>query len=332
LVVALLSLHGLGAQQNVKWYPDNLTTGSANAFPFGSAGIRYQCIVPRANFGTNTVGVLRDILVNAGTYPNTEIVYDDIEIRMGVTSQAIPTTNWSTNNPNPTLVYRGPMRIRFQTGTWTAIGLPKPYLFILANPTDNLCIEVICWAIQGYTAPNNFYFPLASSTANRAFLYNWTNTQTSPPNTGTSGCKMGLVVDSGSVAFAGVGCNSSSNTPLVISTDTYPSAGNPITIKLAGARSTTPALLVVGLSSTKWLGLPLPLDMGIFGAPGCMIWNDPILQVGAVTNTTGAIDFKVTIPSAFGSGTVYAHWWVRDVGANSFGVTTSDYATFILGS
>ncbi|MCA8956725.1 MAG: hypothetical protein KDC87_11680, partial [Planctomycetes bacterium] len=310
LLVSLLTLGSTAvAQQNIKWYPDNTTTGSGNAFPFGSAGIRYQTIVPRANFGTNIAGTIKDIMVNAGTYPNTEIAYDDIEIRMGVTTQATPVTDWSTNNPNPTTVYRGKLRIRFQTGTWTAIGLPNSYTYVLPTASDNLCIEVICWAIQGRTAPSNFYYPLASSSANRAFRYNWINSQTTAPLTGTSGCKMGLVVDSGSVAFAGTGCQSSSSTPLTISTDTYPSAGNPITVSLRGAKASSPAMIILGINHQKWGGIDLPFA---FFSSTCLIWNDVLIQGALATDAAGSIDLKVTVPTSATSGTLFAHFWVAD--------------------
>jgi hypothetical protein len=320
--VALLSLGSVTAQQNVIWNDGSSpTAGSSNAFPFGSVGIRYQSIVPYSLFN-KPANTIREILV-AGSNTNIEAVYEDIEIRMGLTTLTTPTMNWATNNPKPTTVYRGKLRIRF-TGSpasvWGGIGLPNPYLY-LPLQKENLCVEVIVHKASRHAS--NFCFPRASSAVNRAFRFNWV-TQNQPPLVGTLGCRMGFVTESGSITTAGAGCKSSANTNLTISaSNTWPEPFKPLTFGLAGALKTSPAFFVLGTKLTCF-------DLAIAGAPGCFLWNDLLITVGTVTDNAGAAKLFTVAPAA--SGTGIAHWIVLDKNANNAGLTTSDYLTIQLGT
>src|SRR5690606_25724604 len=154
---------GLTAQtQNIVYVDgdNNSMTGGGNAFPFGAGGgIRYQAIFPHSLFGAAPLNIvsIRDILV-AGNTSDLEAGYNDIEIKMGKTTLADVGSDWNANNPNPTTVYRGPLRIRFINNQWTAIGLPNPYLYLPTSPTQNLCIEVIVWSAIN-SSSTNFYYP-----------------------------------------------------------------------------------------------------------------------------------------------------------------------------
>jgi len=332
ILAAVLVAGALSAQtQKVVYYTDSSpTAGSRNAFPFGNNGIRYQTIVPNGTFG-NQPTMIRDILVT-GTNSALEIPYSDIEIKMGLTKQVTPTNNWNTNNPNPTTVYRGPLRVRFAVGKWGGLGLPKPYLFLPRAATDNLCVEVIVWGVTGYPK-RSFYFPLASGTAARAYAAGWVVSKTNTPATSTtSGCKMGFVVNNGNVAFAGAGCNSSLKTPLTIGASPWPQPNKLFAVTLTGGKPSTLANLVLGVSHTKWGVANLPLNMGVYGAPGCFIWNDPLIRIPFTTDKNGTISVKTAVPASANFGTFLAHWWVLDPSANAFGVTSSDYATIILGN
>ncbi len=338
IVVSLsltLTLGTLAAQtQNIVYADGNSSpaAGSGNAFPWGSIGIRYQAIFPHSLFGSKTLNItnIRDILV-AGNGTNLEAVYDDIEIKMGITQLTTPTTSWSANNPKPTTVYRGKLRIRF-TGSpnpaWGGIGLPKPYFYLPLSNTDNLCVEVIVWRADKHVSSqtsSNFYFPKSGSLP-RAFLYQWTSKQSQGPGVGSSaGCRMAFVLDNGNIAFAGQGCQSSSKTPLVLSTNpAWPQLGKSLSINLTGGAASSPAFLVVG-TSFVWF------DLSAAGAPGCFLWNDVLVPVPTATNSGGTATFSATVPTTASSGTLLTHWLVFDKLANPAQLTTSDYATIILG-
>jgi hypothetical protein len=330
LLPALILACTLSAQtQKIVYHTDSSPTlGSRNAWPFGYNGMRYQTIVPYSTFGGGAV--IRDILL-VGTASPLEVDYTDIEIRMGLTKLSGPTTNWNTNNPNPTTVYRGPLRVRFAVGKWGGIGLPNYYLYLPRATTDNLCVEVIVWGVRGKNR-GAFYFLLASATAGRAASGGWVVNQTLTPAVSTMGCKMGFVLNNGNVAFAGTGCKSSLQTPLTIGATAWPQINRQFSVTLTGGKPSSLANLVLGVSHAKWGPTALPLDMAIFGAPTCFIWNDPLIRIPVTTDANGKVSITTIVPPSANSGTVFAHWWVLDRSANPFGVTSSDYATIILGN
>jgi len=334
VAVLALTLGTLTAQTQKIVYADGNSspaTTSGNAFPFGSIGIRYQAIFPHSLFGSKPLNIvtIRDILL-AGHTTNLEAIYDDIEIKMGITQLTTPTSNWATNNPKPTTVYRGKLRVRFTgapTAAWGGIGLPKPYFYLPLSNKDNLCVEVIVWKANKHVSTqtsSNFYFPKSGSTLRRAFLYQWTSKQTQGPSTGNGGCRMAFVLDNGNIAFAGQGCQSSGNTTLALSTKpSWPQLGQSLSINLTGSAKGRPAFLVLG-AKLLWF------DLAAAGAPGCFLWNDVLIPVPTATNASGAASFSATVPANSPPGTFLTHWLVFDQ-ANAAQLTTSDYATIIVG-
>ncbi len=331
--------------RSIAWFKDNSpTAGSGNAFPWGSEGIRYQAILPGSLFN-HRPALIQDLLV-AGRTKDVEIVYGDIEIRMGVTQQGVPTTNWTTNNPKPTTVYRGPLRIRFKVGKWTPVGLPNPYFFLPKSSKDNLCFEVIVRKVLdkgGYSTGTNFYFPLSGTSSSpggaipRAYRYKWTTNQTQPPfASSSSGNKMGLILWGGNVVFLGKGCKSSAGTTLAASAppNTWPALGKPFTLNLSGGAPSTPAFLVLGRSDTKWGPLNLPFDLGPFGAPGCFLWTEGLGFFPRPVGPQGTASMTLPVPKApvLVGVRLSATWWNLDPKANSLGVATSSYAKLILGT
>ncbi|MDP6425087.1 MAG: hypothetical protein QGG14_10105 [Planctomycetota bacterium] len=334
LVVALLPIAAATAQtQKIAWHPDNIRSGSSNAFPWGSAGLRYQTIVNASKFG-NQPQVIQDILVSGD--PNRgklEVVYDDIEIRMGGTAQATVAMNWNANNPNPKTVYRGPLRVRFDPRQWQGIGLPSQYVYIPAPATPHLCIEIITWKVRGRITPSNYYYPYHGSGANRAWRYNWVNNQAMLPGISTtSGSKMGFLLSNGNFVTVGTGCSSSKSTTLEIGSSTFPQAKKPMDITLTGGKPLAPAVLMMGLSFTRFSTLNLPFDLAPFGAKGCFLWNDPTFLFPAATGASGAAKVTLVIPAGLSGARLYSHYWVHDPAANSFGWTTSSQGKILFGN
>ncbi|MCA8971570.1 MAG: hypothetical protein KDC95_17385 [Planctomycetes bacterium] len=321
------------AQQNVAYFPNSALTGSRNAFPWGSKGLRYQTIIPASLLGSRPQ-VIKDLLVTGDpTNGPLEIIYDDIEIIMGVTSVTTPTTNWATNNPNPKTVYRGPLRVRFDAGKWQGIGMPVDYLYVPLSSANNLCIEFINWKIANTTTSDNFYYPLHDTGANRAFKYQWTSNQSSPPLTsGTSGSKLGLLLADGNSVVVGVGCQGSNSQTPEIGASTYPQSNKPLDITLTGAVATRPVLLMMGTDFQKFASIPLPFDMAPLGAQGCYLWNDPTFVFPAVTDASGNAKVSLTVPGGLSPLRLYNHFWILDTTANNFGWTTSSQLKLIFGT
>lgn len=347
--LALTAVLAAQTQPGIVWHPDNSTVGGGNAFPWGSEGIRYQTIVANAQLPARPV-VIRDVFVALpanSTYADTEIVYGDIEIRMGITQQLQATGNWTTNNPNPATVYRGPLRVAFKKGQWTGIGLPTPYLFLPLSAADNLCFEVIIWQVRArgsgatsQTTPN-FYYPLAGGNVNRAFLYQWVQNgghgNPGVPLRDSGGNKLGLLIDDGNVVVLGdKGCNSSAPQPSRLSigvpAGTWPKQGAQLTLTLSGALPNSPAFLCLGSNDQSFGALTLPFDLGALQAPGCMLWTDILLTVGAPVLGNGTATVPLALPAATAGLWFTATWVGFDAQANALGLVTSDYAKLLVGS
>ncbi|MGE3172203.1 MAG: hypothetical protein AB7O97_06205 [Planctomycetota bacterium] len=86
---------------------------------------------------------------------------------------------------------------------------------------------------------------------------------------------------------------------------TLPVSGQTLTVDIENGPAFFPALGILGFSDTVWLGLPLPIDLGIVGAPNC-------------TNFTSADQFFFLALDGSGSGS-----WSLSIPADPFflGVT-----------
>lgn len=340
VLVTAMTVATLSAQQQVIVYNDTQATCTAgNAFPFGSAGIRYQSVMLGSALTQPFVPVvIRDLFV--GKQPTSGgmyVSYEDIEIKMGLTTQdpTVPLAlDWNVNNPNPTTVYRGPLAIDFGITTdWAGIGLPTPYVFQPMSAADNLCVEVIVWSASkmtnGGTTGNNFYFPAASANVQRAFLYQWTDpaNQTLPPRVGTSGCCMGFLLGNGNFVTHGQYGISSQIAKVEISSSTFPRPGQILDINLTGGGPSRASFLAFGFNYA-------PFDMAVIGAPRSNIWFNPLINVGAASDPNGRISIPVTIPATLTAGTIFAQWYQIDPGAyqNTLGLVTSNCATIIFGN
>lgn len=97
-----------------------------------------------------------------------------------------------------------------------------------------------------------------------------------------------------------------------------------------------PALLTFGLSNTQWASLTLPLDLGVVGAPGCLITNDMVAQVPTTTRNdpTGSVALSFPTPTgpALAGWTFHTQYLFLQAGANPLGIFTSNGQTSALGT
>jgi len=96
--------------------------------------------------------------------------------------------------------------------------------------------------------------------------------------------------------------------------------------KLSLAPPASPAVLLVGFNSTVWQGLPLPFDIGGFGATGCSLLTGPVLQFSKVTTAAGTAAQFLAIPNdpVLVGAKLYHQWMVSSPGANPLGFVFSD--------
>ena len=113
---------------------------------------------------------------------------------------------------------------------------------------------------------------------------------------------------------------------------TLPQLGQTMTVGIGNLPAPEAAFFLIGLSRTQSNFGPLPLDLGIVGAPGCLVRvsdTAKILTLGAA----GAATLTIPIPN---SGSlhgmqIYTQPLGLDVGGNALGVTAGDAAAGVLG-
>jgi len=96
---------------------------------------------------------------------------------------------------------------------------------------------------------------------------------------------------------------------------------NGVRVELSRAPAGTPAVLLLGLSTTQIFGMPLPLPVDVFGFPGCFLRTSIEAQFLAVTGTTGigsgfvGLDLPHPIPaSGLGIMSLSGQWVVLGMG------------------
>ena len=243
--------------------------------------------------------------------------------------------------PNPTTVYRGPLLVRFVRDQWVPIGLPASYVWIPTSLADNLVIDFISWQVidTGAVPPSSTFFLTSRSSAtggiSRAYLLGWTTTQpATSAGVDGSGIKLGFLLNDGNfVSHDGSCAGSSAQKPAIGALPgTWPQAGAPFQVTLTNGPPNQVAALVLGLDSSSYLGLTLPLEMAPLGAPGCRFWHSWELFLPAVlTDGLGASSFTLQFPNQPLTGVrLYATWLCLDLSANAFGFVPSGFSTMIL--
>jgi hypothetical protein len=93
-------------------------------------------------------------------------------------------------------------------------------------------------------------------------------------------------------------------------------------VHLSHAPPSASALLLLGISSTSWLGQPLPLALAALGLPACALHTSIEAAVpvtaGSTGNAKGYARFPIPLPLSSGLGaTVCAQWLVLDARAGA---------------
>ncbi len=92
-------------------------------------------------------------------------------------------------------------------------------------------------------------------------------------------------------------------------------------------------LLMMGLSDQNWLGIQLPLDLGLFDATGCSLYVSQEALIGPLANPGGSASLQALVPNdpLLTRGTSYWQALIIDPPANSFGLVTSNLLAITIG-
>lgn len=137
----------------------------------------------------------------------------------------------------------------------------------------------------------------------------------------------------GIAATRGLGCPDSRGSELRLSTSGCPELGASFGLRLeTNAAVTAPVFLLMGLSNQNWLGIVLPLDLGLFGAPTCSAYVSHDVVLGPFANPGGGAGFQTSIPldPTLRGATSFWQGYLLEFGLNPLNLGTSDYRTVIL--
>ncbi|MEZ6038192.1 MAG: hypothetical protein R3F29_11965 [Planctomycetota bacterium] len=337
---ALLLTASLAAQNIVYHDSASPTGGNGNYFPFGAETVRTQQLIPNAVLGAP--GLIQDLYVNPLITNQqgltvTQVYYDDIEVRMGVTQLGALTTNWASNSPASTTVYRGPLLVRFEKNRWSPLGLPASYAWNPASAADNLVVEFIVWSVAdtGAVVPNasGYFMDVRRSVSDsipRAYRLGWTGgQQATAVGVDGSGIKLGFLIDDGNfVVHDGQCAGSSGAVPRIGAVPgTWPQAGASFDVTVSGGAPGSLAALVLGFERSSYQGVSLPFGMQPLGAPGCRFWHgwEAFLSV-SVLDGTGAGAATLSFPAGVPQATrLYGTWLCLDPAANSLGLVPTGF-------
>lgn len=118
-----------------------------------------------------------------------------------------------------------------------------------------------------------------------------------------------------------------------LSARTFPRIGETLVLAVHGAKPSTLGVVWLGGSDSFWSGLPLPFDMGPFGAMGCPIVVSWDIGVFVSSGTDGSLELGLPIPDNVGlaGAVLFAQASIVDLTANRLGLVTSNGARMTLG-
>lgn len=136
----------------------------------------------------------------------------------------------------------------------------------------------------------------------------------------------------GSHTVFGTACAGSNGTPTTGGSGT-PGVGGVVGYWTEGAPPAMPAVMYLGASRSNWNGIPLPFDLGSFGAGGCQVLTDPSLGLPLATNAQGRVSGQVRIPPDIGllGQRFHVQFWIVDPPANRLGLITTRGVTTLVG-
>ncbi|MHC4514874.1 MAG: hypothetical protein ACYTGO_21530 [Planctomycetota bacterium] len=339
LTASLLGLLIAQAPAQTKIYNSDkdAAAGSCNVIPFGStapsptwSNQKYQTIVDSKLFGTKN-GLICS-LGFAGCVTGIK-KFTSIEIKMdyfpGTGSKL--TTTFSSNITGNAATVLSATKYVFHTtkDRWTHVGLQRPFLYFPA--LGHLVVQITVTGAEG--SGSNFHrggSPAPDVQRVYATGGSWVGGK--PPATGSfsasSGLKMEVGFDAWSLDTFGVGCPGSNNKTPQLTLGGSSALGQRVKIGLADALPNAGCFFVIGVGAPA-----APLDMEIFGAPGCSINTSLEIVLGVKADSKGAYSTTFITPTneLVACMPIYVQFFPHDQKVNHFGASSSNYGRVLIG-
>lgn len=140
-----------------------------------------------------------------------------------------------------------------------------------------------------------------------------------------------IAVREPAVTSIGAGCAGSFGVPALSATP--PELGKPVALRCTNLRPGQQGLFALGVSSTTYQGLPLPIDLTWLGMPGCFARTSAeSLVLG--TNSTGELVTTLPVPATAATlgFQFFAQAYSQDPPINAFGAAVSNALALTVGN
>lgn len=130
-----------------------------------------------------------------------------------------------------------------------------------------------------------------------------------------------------SYASHGGGCVGSSGMPMLSAPLwSLPWTGDSLDVGLTNVSASATAFMATGFSDSAWAGLRLPLDLGAYGAPGCLLRAEPFVWFPFAPDASGVLRWTLPIASdpALVGIVFFNQALVLDQAANRLGAVLSN--------
>ncbi|GAB4155548.1 MAG: hypothetical protein Fur0037_23940 [Planctomycetota bacterium] len=293
------------------------SSGTINVFPFGTTDMRYQALVRATELGGP--GVIHGF----GLAPAATGIRSFTRVTMKMAHLASPTlsTNFDANLAAGSVTTMDVQNWEWHltANTWNDVDLQVPFVY---NGTDNLVVEFLVIGSGGASGGMR-----RDNTNQRVYLENYAG-QTTGTNGGNTAFKMRVNFGDASYGVFGHGCVGAGSLTPALTMSGSSQLGQTLVIDLT---NTVPASL-----GAIWLGFhmgtPFPLDLGIYGFPGCLLYFPGLANICLVTDPQGAATYQLGIPNsqALIGKVFYDQWLVLDPATAI--VSASNYGRFQTGN
>ncbi len=247
----------------------------------------------------------------------------ELEVKMGLSknSPALISSNFAANIDGSlvTVIKKRKINLPDVTGpnsspfVWgVRIPLDQPYTHT-AKAGKHLLVDFVRSNSSAGSFPADYFSDAANDKTGKSLSRVWALSLTA-----TSGS-----TDVGYGTILGFDTTGAPNISPELSSKSSPEIGLPLKLDFALARSQAPVILAMSLSNSKWNGVPLPLDLGPFGAKGCKLLVGLDLTFVTAASKTGSGSFTFPVPKdrSLIQLNTYFQSLVLDPGANNLGLS-----------
>ena len=329
-LVSVFSLVATGLGQNY-YIPDNAANaGTCNAIPLGGTSTsftnqKFQMVIPRTDLGNLPALVTGLGFAACGngdhTYGQLVVRLDHYPANLG----GVLSTTFANNISAAavTVLSATDYTWRTQADTWNEIGLQNYFVF---NGVDDLLLEIEATGSQWQAIPSTATSAAFRRDVRPRLYSSFTGTA---PATGTlSNAAIKVEVSSlmarlstyGRSCLAGMYHSFAGSAQL----------GQSLAFELRGAPANTLTVLLTGLNNP----LVFPMELSMFGMPGCYQYFGAAASVAVVADGTGFSTLAATVPQSTSllGAQFLSQYAALSATANPTGAVTSNFGRVVVGN